>query len=561
MNLKDKAIMTVNIIAIVACVLMGIIGYLRAKAVHSETLQAKVTTDAQTIAEILNSRFEGDWHLRGGELFKGEHRLTNVDDLAAELSKLCSAEVTIFNGDTPLDTTFKEASGKRAFNTKASPFVMENVLKQGKLYSGESVFAGEEYFVAYQPLKDKSGSTLGMVFVGVSAEATAPVAMKFFLTTAVIIALVMIVCFFLSKNLIGDTLDKMYTIINATKILAEGNFSTRDLPCNTSDELSVLATNLNKLKLNFIQLLNRISQYSERVAASSRELNDGTQLTHESINTVVQSMTVLVQGTNEQERTIKNLENKITTLFEKMDGLSETALQMQEIAGNNATHAANGKERVDAAIDTMKETKQQVSSSAKLVDGLGKRSGEIGQIVETISGIAEQTNLLALNAAIEAARAGEAGKGFAVVADEVRKLAEQSAEAATSIAKLIASIQADTAVAVESIDKGNQGVAEGTQSVIETGTAFADIEAQSKVLAENVQRSLEDIAAVYMSNGEITEAIEHVREIANKSNENAASLSSVTKEQTANMKDVAHTSKKLLDLAQEMNEEVGQFKM
>ena len=561
MNLKDKAIMTVNAIAIVACVLMGIIGYLRAKTIHAEALEAKVTTDAQAMAEILNSRFAGEWHLVNGELFKGEHHFTNVDDFAAELSKICNAEITIFNGDTPVDTTFKDSSGKRAFNTKASPFVVENVLKQGKLYSGQSSFAGEEYFVAYQPLKDASGNALGMVFVGINSDATAPVAVKFFLITAVLIAIVMVACFFLSKNLIADLLDKLYEILRATKTLSEGNLSIRDLTTKTNDEFDDLAQNINQLKFKFKNVLTRVLEYATRVENSSRDLNDGTQQTHESINTVVQSMTVLVQGTAEQDKTIKNLEEKINVMFDKMDGLSETALQMQEIAGDNATNAADGKQRVDAAIDMMKTIEQQVSSSAKVVDDLGKRSDEIGQIVETISGIAGQTNLLALNAAIEAARAGEQGRGFAVVAEEVRKLAEQSAEAATSIAKLIASIQADTAFAVESINKGNQGVAEGTRAVVESGTAFADIEEKSKTLAENVQKSLEDIAAVYMSNGEITEAIEHVREIANKSNENATSLSSVTKEQTANMKEVAKNGKKLSDLAQEMNEEVAKFKM
>ena len=413
MNLKDKAIMTVNTIAIVACVLMGIIGYLRAKNIYAEALEAKVTTDAQAMAEILNSRFSGDWQLINGELCKGEHRLTSVDDFAAELGKICNAEVTIFNGDTPVDTTFKDSSGKRAFNTKASPFIVETVLKQGKIYSGQSLFAGEEYFIACQPLKNESGNPLGMVFVGVNAEATAPVAVTFFLTTLIFIAIVMVVCFFLSKNLIGDLLDRLYDIIRATKTLSEGNLTIKDLPGNKSDEFGDLAQSINLLKFKFKNLLMRVFEYADRVAISSRELNEGTLQTHESINEIVQSMTVLVNGTNEQEKTIKNLEEKINVMFEKMDGLSETALQMQEIAGNNATNAAEGKQQVDAAIDMMKDTKEQVSSSAKVVDELGKRSDEIGQIVETISGIAGQTNLLALNAAIEVAASRSSRKKFA----------------------------------------------------------------------------------------------------------------------------------------------------
>lgn len=124
----------------------------------------------------------------------------------------------------------------------------------------------------------------------------------------------------------------------------------------------------------------------------------------------------------------------------------------------------------------MKNITEQVSVSAQVVGNLGKRSDEIGQIVETISGIAAQTNLLALNAAIEAARAGEQGRGFAVVADEVRKLAEQSAEAAANISKLIITIQQDTNSAVESIENGNRGVKDGMESVMATGEAFRIIE-------------------------------------------------------------------------------------
>ena len=209
----------------------------------------------------------------------------------------------------------------------------------------------------------------------------------------------------------------------------------------------------------------------------------------------------------------------------------------------------------------MKNIEQQVSSSAKVIGELGKRSDEIGQIVETISGIAGQTNLLALNAAIEAARAGEQGRGFSVVAEEVRKLAEQSSEAAGNIAKLIATIQQDTTSAVESIELGNQSVKEGTKSVAETGKAFIDIETQASKLNINVNRSLKDISAVDNSNKAILAAVEHVKAIANRSSENASSVSAATQEQSAAMQEVADASKILSELANEMRGEVAQFKL
>ena len=209
----------------------------------------------------------------------------------------------------------------------------------------------------------------------------------------------------------------------------------------------------------------------------------------------------------------------------------------------------------------MKNIAEQVSSSAKVIGELGKRSNEIGEIVETISGIAGQTNLLALNAAIEAARAGEQGRGFAVVAEEVRKLAEQSGEASDKIAKLIATVQHDTTSAVEAIEQGNQSVKEGTKSVEATGAAFHDIEIQATKLTENVNRSIEDIIAVDASNKEVLSAVGRVKEIAIRSSENATSVSAATQEQSATMHEVADASGTLAELANEMQGEVAQFKL
>ena len=272
-------------------------------------------------------------------------------------------------------------------------------------------------------------------------------------------------------------------------------------------------------------------------------------------------MTVLTGDAVEQGNTIQTLEDKFSEMSDKMDALSETVMMMQQIATDSSTNAGDGKTKVDIAIEMMKNIEVQVMSSSKVIGELGKRSDEIGQIVETISGIAGQTNLLALNAAIEAARAGEHGRGFAVVAEEVRKLAEQSSEAAGNISALIDTIQKDTASAVESIEQGNKCVEEGTNSVAETGKSFVGIEEQAAKLTENVEKSLMDIGAVFMSNQEIFTSIQKVREIANRSSDNANSVSAATQEQTASMHEIDDASKTLSDLANELQGEVDRFKL
>ena len=562
MGLKTKSVIAVNVIVVIACVLMGIIGYLRAGEVFAKALEMKASADVRALAEILNYRYEGDWHLRDGLLYKGEQQMDAANDLVDSLSRVCDGKVTIFNGDTRVATTVKNAEGNRAVGTKASAAIIDNVIKQGNFFVGEAVVMGKDHYAAYQPLKDTTGKTIGMLFVGVSIEEMNDMLIGLiFSSTVAAIAVIVLICAVASNFVIGKMTGQLNGVVDAMKKISGGNLSFEDLKIKTLDEIGTLSKGVNDMKARLKKLLTDIAQCSERLAASSEELTAGTQQTNESITVVAQNMEVLTQGTVDQSKTIQALEDRIQEMRDRVEELRATSQEMEKIARDSASNAANGKAKVDAAIFAMKKISEQVSSSAKVVGELGKRSDEIGEIVETISGIAGQTNLLALNAAIEAARAGEHGRGFAVVSEEVRKLAEQSAEAATTIAKLVATIQADTTSAVESIERGNDSVKEGTQSIAETGEALQGIEQQSTKLTANVTKSLEDLTAVDASNEEILSAVAKVRNLSGKATENADSISAATQQQTATMQEIANASRTLAELASEMNSDVSQFKL
>ena len=154
MGLKTKSILAVNAIVIVACVLMGIIGYLRAEEGFAKALQMKAAADVQSLSEIVNQRYVGDWHVQNGILFKGAQQIDGINEIADFLSRICDAKVTLFNGDTRVATTVTDAAGKRQVGTKASETIIDNVITQGKFFVGKANVMGEDHYAAYQPLKD-----------------------------------------------------------------------------------------------------------------------------------------------------------------------------------------------------------------------------------------------------------------------------------------------------------------------------------------------------------------------------------------------------------------------
>ena len=209
----------------------------------------------------------------------------------------------------------------------------------------------------------------------------------------------------------------------------------------------------------------------------------------------------------------------------------------------------------------MAHIEDSVTNSAQVVTKLGERSKEIGQIVDTISGIAAQTNLLALNAAIEAARAGEQGRGFAVVADEVRKLAEQSQDAAKQISELISEIQGETDKAVRAMAEGTEEVKIGATVVNTAGATFEEIAQVVTDVAEQVREISAVMQELAGSSQQIVLSVREINKLCQDSSGEAQSVSAATEEQTASMEEIASASQSLSRLAQDLQTEISKFRI
>lgn len=323
----------------------------------------------------------------------------------------------------------------------------------------------------------------------------------------IVIIVSMVIAFIVTRSISRPVRE---VAVTASQI-AEGDLSVRQVEYNSDDEIGQLAKSFNKMAANLKNVIHQVAVSAEQVAASSEELTSSAE---HSAHSVVQ-----------------------------------VAATISDVAA------------VAAAIRQMGIIDNTVTQSAEVVTKLGDRSDEIGQIVNTIASIAGQTNLLALNAAIEAARAGEQGRGFAVVAEEVRKLAEQSQDAAKQIAHLIHEIQAETGSAVNAMKNGTREVNVGADVVNSAGMAFKDI---SRLIGE-VSGQVKDIsnAIKEIANGSqsLATVIRDIEAVGQKTSSQTQTVSAATQEQAASMQQIASSSEALATLASELQESVAKFRL
>ncbi len=374
---------------------------------------------------------------------------------------------------------------------------------------------------------------------------------------AALSAVLGIVIGFFAARSIARPVNQLATV--AQKVA--GGDLTEQVVVDRKDEIGQLATAFNTMVVQLKSLIKQITASAEHVAASSEELTASSEQSAQAANQIATSTTGMANGATEQLAAA----NETSAVVEQMSaGIQQVAANTNHVSEQSAQAADKAKEggkAVERAVSQMVQLEGTVNTSANVVTKLGERSKEIGQIVDTISGIAGQTNLLALNAAIEAARAGEQGRGFAVVAEEVRKLAEQSQEAAKKIAELIGEIQGDTDKAVAAMNDGTREVKTGTEVVNAAGVAFREIVELVSQVSDQVREISAAIQQMASGSQQIVGAVKKIDTLSKASAGEAQSVSAATEEQLASMEEIATSSQALAKLAQDLQSAVARFRI
>ncbi|HWL22612.1 MAG TPA: methyl-accepting chemotaxis protein [Ureibacillus sp.] len=343
--------------------------------------------------------------------------------------------------------------------------------------------------------------------------------------------------------------------------LANGDLTKELLLIHTKDETSRLADAMNLLHTNLKSSMKKVSETSETLTSQSEELSQSANEVKMGSVQVASTIQELAAGSETQANIASELASGMNTFTERVQVANESGLMIEQNSKAVLNMTNDGSELMKKSIQQMEKIHSIVNESVKKVEGLDKQSQEISNLVTVIKDVANQTNLLALNAAIEAARAGEHGKGFAVVADEVRKLAEQVSVSVTDITDIVNNIQRETLFVSDSLKEGYKEVEQGKTQIESTGETFEGISTAVIEMVNSITTIAENLADISASTQEMNGSVE---EIASVSEESAAGIeqTSASVQQTSSiMEEVAGSSEQLANLAEELNALVRQFKL
>ncbi|MHC1759979.1 MAG: methyl-accepting chemotaxis protein [Negativicutes bacterium] len=444
---------------------------------------------------------------------------------------------------------------KSATSTIASQKILEDRVNAAARPLVPLVAAIEE--MSQKLLDDATKVTAERIaLVNEAAAATARMAM---ILTAVSMVLGLLISVMLTRSITRP-------LIASTKhlgVMAGGDFSM-DVPkafLTRGDEFGAMAQAFEALTRSMRTMIKQVAQSSEQVAASSEELTAGAQQSAEASNNIATSITQVAQGSEKQVSAVNETSAIVQEISATMEEMSATASEMATMSEQTASAAIEGKTSVDRAVTQMGAVSVGARQAQTAAEELKASSAQIGEIVGLISTIAGQTNLLALNAAIEAARAGEQGRGFAVVAEEVRKLAEQSEQAAQQIKGLVGSNHDSIGKVVAAIDVAGRELTQGVELVNVAGTNFGAINEQVRRVTDQVRIIAKAINEAAIGSQRIVSSIKEVESVSRDSAAEAQTVSAATEEQSASMEEIAASSQALAKLAVDLQAAVSKFRI
>lgn len=446
-------------------------------------------------------------------------------------------------------------SGEEDFTFSDKSFYKSIVDKEEGGYKYVT-YKGESYLFLYNRVEQSDGIVCVLVPKNVIIEKANDI--RIYTIIAIIVCCIIAV---IIGSVLAWGISKTINLINdVMKQTAEGDLTVQ-ISMKRKDEFKLLSGNIGNMIVSIKKLIIKITGVSEQVNKSANQVNENSEVLFKATRDITESIGYIEQGLIQQSEDTENclyqmsdLANKITVVYDSTNEIEHIAVQTQNTVDNGMIIVTELGERVK---DTTRITKDIIED----IDELEKESKAIDSIISTINEIAEETNLLSLNASIEAARAGEAGRGFAVVSDEIRKLAEQSSEAATQISRIIEGIQERMGKTIETVKRADDIVTYQAEALNTTVNVFQDIKGHVSTLARDLDTISNSVQGMENAKNDTMEAIASISATSNETEAASTELSKNAEKQMHAVEVLYDAVKQLQSNSTELDESISIFKV
>ncbi len=541
-SLSTKISIMVMAAVTVLTLLLGIAGAIEIRASGAERASERQEANMRVAWDVIE-RYGDSFHVENGSLYAGYQPLNDFFTPVDRIKNLVGGTATIFMGDKRVSTNVMKTDGTRAVGTVlARGPVFDALFKDGQPYRGEADILGTPFFTAYDPIKNAAGKTIGVLYVGVPRaefmSATADLETKLAIIAAIAAVVIGLIVMMLSKRMFRP----LNTLSNTISQVAEGHVGSSVVGIERGDEIGRMARSIETLRHAVIeqqqlrQVTAKTAEEKEAERARSAEEGQEYEKAHEFFMAQVENgfgelargdLTIRLDKPFSRDyegvrvlfnNSVSTLEKAFISVVESIGsnraGIAEIIVATDDMAQRTEQQAASLEETVAALGEVTSGVKQTaddagnaqniatsarqkaqkggavVAEAVSAMSEIAASSHQINQIISVIDEIAFQTNLLALNAGVEAARAGDAGKGFAVVAQEVRGLAQRSADAAKEIKGLITKSATQVGQGVELVTASGKSLEE----IVTEVSSMADVIATIASSARDQAVSLSEVA-------------------------------------------------------------------
>ena len=420
----------------------------------------------------------------------------------------------------------------------------------------QTTWNGKEYVFAYSVIGDTGAMVAVMVPSETLMESAKAIQTNTFLSVGIAIALAIVICIFLARTMNGG----MKMVTKRLEKVSGGDF-TENKPPKSRDELGQIAGSVDGMAESIRGLIVQVKEVMETVTEVTGQVGEHTQTLIRSSGEICGAVSEIEQGIATQAEDAQDCVTQITELSEQIEVVSGYSNEITRISEDTNGAINEGLEIIDELHEKSKATEEITYAIQKDIISLNEQTKAIGAFANIINNIAAQTNLLSLNASIEAARAGDAGRGFAVVADEIRTLADQSKEAANEIGGIVGKIQAQTDSTVEAANRAGTIVASQNESLDSTLQAFHKVNERVKQMAENLAKITEGMNRMEDAKRETVNSIMNISAVSEETSANATQVDSNAKMQQNLVDELKKSVELLSEKAAQMEQTVGVLKV